>query len=97
MNKTMAMTEELRKELRENILERYNNEEYWDERIIEAYEIEHPKVTKDKFLTYVRVQKTGGINMMDVKRVIELSGLTKDEILDIMENYSTYENQYLKI
>ena len=42
------------------------------------------------------VQKSGVTNMWDVKVVGELSGLTKEEILDIMKNYSMYEEQFVK-
>jgi len=54
------------------------------------------EITKEKFESYMGVQKSGVTNMWDVKVVGELSGLTKEEILDIMKNYSMYEEQFVK-
>lgn len=53
-------------------------------------------ITKEKFDAFVEVQKSGAINMMIVKSVIELADedLTKEEVLDIMKNYDTYEKQF---
>ena len=53
-------------------------------------------ITKEKFNTYVRIQKSGVTNMFDINRVIELSNetLEKDDCLDIMKNYSEYEKEY---
>jgi hypothetical protein len=47
-------------------------------------------VSKEQFLRYVRVQKSGVTNMWDVGRVSRLSGLGRDTIMDIMKNYSLY-------
>ena len=52
------------------------------------------KITKEKFLDYVRVQESGVTNMFDTRAVIELSGLEKEEVLDIMHNYSKYTLQF---
>jgi hypothetical protein len=35
--KIKELAKKLRKQLRENILERYDNEEYWDQEIIEEF------------------------------------------------------------
>jgi hypothetical protein len=51
-------------------------------------------ITKEKFDDYVRVQKSGVTNMFDVKYVEFLTDLSRDEILDIMENYAIYEELY---
>jgi len=51
-------------------------------------------MTKAKFQSYVDVQMSGVTNMFNVKMVSDLSGLTKDECLDIMKNYGTYEETY---
>ena len=45
------------------------------------------EITKEDFEAYVRVQKSGVTNMWAVKLVSELSGLTKEQCLDIMKNY----------
>ena len=53
-------------------------------------------MTKEKFEVYVAVQKSGITNMWDVNRVIELSDniLTKEDCLDIMQNYAQYEKEF---
>jgi len=47
-------------------------------------------ITKDKFISYVKVQRSGITNMWNVSLVCQLSGLEKDEVLDIMTNYRKY-------
>ncbi len=54
------------------------------------------KITKEKFLAYVKVQKSGVTNMFAVNLVSELSGLEKEEIFDIMKNYSKYAKAYVR-
>lgn len=51
-------------------------------------------ITKEKFQKYVEVQKSGVTNMFAVKTVMTLSGLTKEECLDIMKNYSKYKEMH---
>jgi len=48
------------------------------------------------FKTFQKIQESGKTNMMDIKKVIELSNnkLTKEDCLDIMENYSEYESEF---
>ena len=52
-------------------------------------------ITKEKFEDYVSVQKSGITNMFNVSVVMECSGLSKDECLDIMRNYTKYSDMYL--
>ena len=52
------------------------------------------EITKDQFEAYVGVQKSGVTNMFDVKGVSELSGLNKDEIMEIMSTYKNLMNKY---
>ena len=54
------------------------------------------KITKEKFRRYLEVQRSGYTNMFDVKTVIELSDdiLTKEDCLDIMDNYKKYEKKF---
>jgi len=55
------------------------------------------KITEDKFEQYQSVRNSGMTNMFDVKQVINLSDdLTREEVLNIMSNYATYEKQYQK-
>ena len=57
-------------------------------------------ITKEKFSTYVKVQREGLTNMFDVSAVIGLSRkftdeeLTKEDCLDIMKNYEKYEKDF---
>ena len=55
---------------------------------------EMEKITKEQFEAYVDVQMSGVTNMFDVKLVGELSGLEKDEIMEIMQNYGTLKDKY---
>lgn len=53
-------------------------------------------ITKSDFLAYEGVRQLGITNMFNVKMVCQLSGLTKEEVIDIMKNYSKYRNEYIK-
>ena len=52
------------------------------------------EITKDQFEAYVRVQKSGVTNMFDVKNVITLTGLDKETIMEIMNNYNELDRKY---
>lgn len=45
-------------------------------------------ISKEDFESYVSVQKSGVTNMLDVKKVEELSGLSREKIFTIIKNYS---------
>lgn len=51
-------------------------------------------ITKEKFKRYESVRRSGLTNMFDVPVVSSLSGLSKEEIIDIMQNYSHYEEEF---
>jgi hypothetical protein len=51
-------------------------------------------ITKEKFQSYIDVQKSGVTNMFDLSNVMPLSGLSKAECIDIMQNYVTYKKQF---
>ena len=53
-------------------------------------------VTKQKFISYLRIQRSGLTNMFDVRAVCDLSGkvLTKEDCIDIMSNYDKYMEQW---
>ncbi len=55
---------------------------------------EMEKITKEQFEAFVDVQVSGVTNMFNVKLVGELSGLEKEEILTIMQNYGTLKDKY---
>jgi len=52
------------------------------------------RVTKKEFCDYVDCQMQGLVNMFDVKNVMALTGLSKEKILYIMENYTELEDKY---
>ncbi|MDI9596617.1 MAG: hypothetical protein QM220_03705 [Atribacterota bacterium] len=52
------------------------------------------KISQRKFEEYYRVQKSGKTNMFDIRMVMVLSGLTKEECLNIMENYAEYYKKF---
>ena len=53
-------------------------------------------ITKEEFLAYERVRESGVTNMFGVKTVEQLSGLSKSEIMDIMQNYGELKEKYMK-
>lgn len=53
------------------------------------------EITKEKFLAFYSLQRSGIINMTDIVRGAKLSHLTEDEYEEIMWNYTTYKNKYL--
>jgi len=52
------------------------------------------EITKEQFEAYVDVQMSGVTNMFDVRTVGELSGLEKEEIMEIMKNYGELKDKY---
>ena len=52
------------------------------------------EITKDQFEAYVRVQKSGVTNMFDLKNVTALTGLDKEQCLEIMSNYGELDKKY---
>ncbi len=55
------------------------------------------KPSKEQFLDYVRIQRSGVTNMFDVRYVCEESytGLTKDIIFYIFEHYEELMEEYM--
>jgi len=52
-------------------------------------------MTEDKFRQYQSVRESGMTNMFDVKQVVNLSDdLTREEVFDIMKNYSKYTKEF---
>lgn len=52
------------------------------------------KITKEDFAAYARIQRSGVVNMLDVKIVSKLSGLSKEKILCIQENYRNVSKRF---
>jgi len=51
-------------------------------------------ITEEDFKSYVRVQKSGKTNMFDIKYVCELSGLEREKVIAITENYEDLTKEY---
>jgi hypothetical protein len=51
-------------------------------------------ITQDEFDAYVEVQMSGVTNMFNVSVVSDYSGLSRDKIITIMENYNTLAQTY---
>ena len=51
-------------------------------------------ITKEKFEAYVGVQESGVTNMFDVRTVGMLSGLDREEIVAIMQDYNNLKEKY---
>ena len=51
-------------------------------------------ITQQQFKMYLNVQMSGVTNMFDIKTVSMLTGLDKNQILDIMQNYSSLKTKY---
>ena len=54
------------------------------------------EITKKQFNRYEGVRLSGATNMFDVRNVTALSGLDKEQIVTIMENYSELKEKYDK-
>ena len=52
------------------------------------------EITKEQFEAYVDVQMSGVTNMFNIKLVSELSGLEKEQIMEIMTNYGELKDKY---
>ena len=51
-------------------------------------------ITQDEFDAYVEVQMSGVTNMFNISVVSDYSGLSRDKIITIMENYNTLAQTY---
>ena len=49
---------------------------------------------KEKFKKYVKVQMSGATNMFDVRTVCSLSGLEREDVLDVMDRYDELSKKY---
>ena len=52
------------------------------------------EITQEQFQSYVNVQESGITNMFDVRTVAAISGLDRDQITNIMTNYSKYQKDF---
>jgi len=53
------------------------------------------KITREDFMKYYDVQMGGAYNMWD-ERALNLTGLSKEKYLNIIENYNEYYTKFFK-
>lgn len=53
-------------------------------------------ITKKQFVSYEGVRVSGITNMFNVKLVCQISGLSREKCLKIMDNYSELKEKFLK-
>ncbi len=52
--------------------------------------------TKDTFLKYESIRRTGDYNMIiDATKIMLALNINPDEYIDILQNYDKYANKYL--
>ena len=51
-------------------------------------------ITQEEFDAYVKVQMSGVTNMFNVSVVSDYSGLSRDKIMTIMQNYTDLNDKY---
>tara|TARA_R100001082_G_scaffold107386_1_gene81206 strand:- start:672 stop:845 length:174 start_codon:yes stop_codon:yes gene_type:complete len=52
------------------------------------------EITQDEFDAYEEVRESGVTNMFNVSVVSDYSGLSRKQIIAIMQNYETLYNKY---
>jgi len=52
-------------------------------------------ITKEDFMNYEEVRESGTTNMFNVRMVCMLSGLEKEEVKEIIKNYSELKKKYM--
>ena len=53
-------------------------------------------ITKENFLRYYEIQIGGEYNMiMDAHKVMQITGLSKEQYIDIITNYGKYYTKYV--
>jgi len=55
------------------------------------------EITKEEFEAYERVRSSGVTNMFMVTNVCNLSGLEKEQVMEIMKNYEELAEKYLEV
>ena len=51
--------------------------------------------SESAFRSFVAIQESGVTNMFDRTTVCQLAGISKDEYMDIIKNYSEYRAKYM--
>ena len=53
-------------------------------------------ISREQFLAYERIRRLGAVNMFNVRTVCQLSGLRREEAIEIMRDYERIRNEYLR-
>lgn len=51
-------------------------------------------ITKDEFDRYERIRRLGLVNMFDVTKVVQLTGLNRVQVITIMKRYEAIRGEY---
>jgi hypothetical protein len=51
-------------------------------------------ITKEEFDRYERIRRIGLVNMFDVVKVMQLTGLTRVQVITIMKRYEAIRGEY---
>ena len=51
-------------------------------------------ITEEKFKAYRELQNSGEINMLDYINGCKFTGLSKEEYINIINNYNTYREKF---
>jgi len=51
-------------------------------------------ISRKEFESYEEIRNSGKTNMLIVENVCELSGLTRDQVIEIMQNYEFIKYKY---
>lgn len=54
-------------------------------------------ITKEKFDTFVKLQKSGIINMTDIVKGAKITHMSEDDYFDIVWNYKQYKEQFKQL
>ncbi len=54
-----------------------------------------PSITRQEFLSYEQVRRSGVTNMWAIQIVQKRSGLSRQKLLTIMEHYAAFADRYL--
>ena len=52
------------------------------------------EIKKEDFESYEKVRLSGATNMFDINMVMQLSGLDRSAVMEIMNKYRYYKNLY---
>ena len=52
-------------------------------------------ITREDFELYEAVREIRKVNMFDIKYIEDLTGLEKEKLIDIMDNYGDYKEKYI--